>query len=66
MAESRLDLQQIVSQERKKVNGLLILEAFYGLSSHIQDIELGVLRFESPKTVEEYLKCQVVLVKKQL
>ena len=47
-------------------DGLIIVEAYYGLAEHIYQIEAGIMRFKFPETIQEYLNCQVIPVTKQL
>ena len=49
-----------------KNRGLIIVEAYYGLADHIYQIEAGLLMYSIPKTPQEYAKCQVAPVTKQL
>jgi hypothetical protein len=37
--------------------GLIIVEAYYGLADHIYQIEAGLTRFKIPESVPEYLNC---------
>lgn len=50
----------------KDNRGLVIIEAYLGLADHIYHIDAGLVKFKIPTTVEEYYKCQVIPVKKQL
>jgi hypothetical protein len=40
-----------------KCNGLIILEAYFGLEEHIYQIDAGLLIFKKPTTIEEYYEC---------
>jgi hypothetical protein len=46
--------------------GLIIVEAYYGLADQIYQIEAGLNIFKIPESVTEYLNCQVIPVTKQL
>ena len=56
---------QIDKHEREN-NGLVILEAYFGLPEHIYDIHSGLVLFTEPQTADEYNRCQVIPVAKQL
>ena len=51
---------------RERANGLVILEAYYGLDEHIYRIDSGLLTFRFPTTVEEYYEAQVIPIPKLL
>ena len=46
--------------------GLIIKEAYFGLSEHIYHIDAGVITYAIPQTIEEYEKLQVIPVTKQM
>lgn len=50
----------------RRNQGLVILEAYYGLDEHIYQIDAGLLLFKEPKTVEEYINAQIIPVKRTL
>lgn len=47
-------------------DGLIIVEAYYGLAEHIYQIEADIIRFKFPETIQDYLNCQLIPVTKQL
>lgn len=49
-------LQRNLNRETRN-NGLIILEAYFGLDEHIYKIDAGVLKFRIPDTVDEYVDC---------
>ena len=58
-------LQKNINDETRS-NGLIIVEAYYGLDEHIYQIDAGILKISIPKDVEEFYGCQVFPVKKIL
>ncbi len=63
--ESQIFLDRSLRMETTN-QGLIIVEAYYGLADHIYQIEAGLNRFKIPESVSEYLNCQVIPVTKQL
>ena len=53
-------------RKEKERNGLIIQVAFYGLKTHVLQMDAGQLRYEIPKTEEEYSKAQLVPLGKYL
>ena len=51
--ENALRLQQNLNHE-KRCNGLVILEAYYGLDEHIYRVDAGLLLYQEPKSVKDY------------
>ena len=49
-----------------RANGLIILEAYYGLDEHIYQIDAGLIIFKLPQNIKEYYESQVVPLKKLL
>jgi hypothetical protein len=49
-----------------RLNGLIIIEAYYGLDEHIYQIDAGLLIFKLPKDIQEYYEAQIVPLKKLL
>ena len=39
---------------RKEKDGLIIIEAYYGLDEHIYQIDAELVRYKIPETVQEY------------
>ena len=54
--DNKLFLDTNISLETK-CNGLIILEAYFGLEEHIYQIDAGLLIFKRPTTIEEYYEC---------
>jgi hypothetical protein len=44
--------------------GLIIKEAYLGLSDHINHIDAGILIYKIPQTIKEFSMCQVIPVTK--
>jgi hypothetical protein len=65
VAENSFKLQQNLKLGQEK-NGLVILEAYYGLDEHIYQVDAGLLLFKIPKDTKEYYDCQLVPLKKYL
>ena len=65
LAENAIFYQGILRKEGQST-GLIIEEAYYGLTEHIYKIDAGVLIFKMPDSHQEYFDQQVVPVKKQL
>jgi hypothetical protein len=42
-----------IAEERRR-NGLVILEAYYGLDEHIYQVDAGILRYKIPTDVQQY------------
>jgi GTPase len=63
--ENAIFLQASINNETTK-NGLIILEAYYGLHEHVYQIDSGLLIFKHPKTIVEYYDAQIIPVKKKL
>lgn len=53
LTENQIFINRKLKQEQ---NGLLIVEAYYGLQEHIYQIDAGKL-FKLPSTVKEYYEC---------
>lgn len=65
MRDNYIFIQRNLNAENRN-NGLIILEAYFGLDEHIYKVDAGILLFKIPKTVEEYVECQLVPLKKKL
>ena len=63
--ESQIFLDRSLRMETTN-QGLIIVEAYYGLADQIYQIEAGLNIFKIPESVTEYLNCQVIPVTKQL
>ena len=66
IAESQVMLQMKEAQEKKKRNGLIILEAYFGKLQHVKDIAEELTKFIWPQNMREYEVCQVIIIRRQL
>lgn len=64
MQDNLIFYQKSLNDELKN-NGLIIIEAYYGLADHIIEIDAGQY-YKLPSTIEEYLNMQVIPIKKRL
>jgi len=46
----KIFLDRILNQERR-TNGLIILDAYYGLDEHIYQIDAGLMIYKLPETI---------------
>ena len=60
-----LYLERNLAREQRS-NGLIILEAYFGLDEHIYHIDSKLLIYKTPQTIKEYYEAQVVPLKKFL
>jgi hypothetical protein len=65
LVESQIFIYRSLNAEMKNL-GLVIVEAYYGLADHIYQIEAGMLRYQIPANAQEYTRCQVAPVTKQI
>ncbi len=65
LVESQIFIDRSLNAELKN-RGLVIVEAYYGLAEHIYQIEAGMLIYSIPNTIQDYFKCQLAPVTKQI
>jgi len=65
LVESQIFIDRSLNAEMKNL-GLVIVEAYFGLADHIYQIEAGMLRYQIPTNAQEYTRCQVAPVTKQI
>lgn len=63
LRDNQIFYQSSLNNETKN-NGLIILEAYYGLSDHIYKVEAGLLRFKLPENAQDHANAQILPVTK--